>query len=160
MPLNYTSVEKVLVLNASVGSVTTINSAVISSVAGQAEALVDAKLARLYTVPVAGRPPLLESISSDLTLYRLMSRRMLSGESANDSPWPDRYKEAMELLDQLADGSLTLVSSAGALIPATPGASGMPYSNNMNYQATFTEDDMENQVVDPSKLEDIRFARD
>lgn len=160
MSLNYTTVPKVTTVNASVGSVTTINSAVIYAFAGHAEALIDAKLARLYAVPVPGSPPLLESIACDLTLYRLFTRRMLSGESANDSPWPDRYKEAMELLDQIASGELTLVNSGGVPIEATPGASGLPYSNTMNYSPTFSEDAMENQYVSPDKIEDIQNVRD
>jgi hypothetical protein len=66
----------------------------------------------------------------------------------------------MELLDQLADGSLTLVTSAGTLVVATPSTSGKPYSNNMNYSPTFSEDIPENQTISPDKIEDIQSARD
>ena len=148
--LNYTTVPSVYAAFPLIGSVTTITSAVCARVARNAESIMDAKLAKVFTVPVTGMPPVLETIANDLTLYRLLALRMFTQEQANESVWPDRYKEAMELLQEIIDGELTLVDSGGT--PITPSvAAGQFQSSTMNYLQTMDELDATRQELDPDK---------
>lgn len=158
--LSYTSVARILSINPAVGSVTTLSSASLVVFAQDAEAQINASLGKLFAVPIAGEPPLLAAIATDIALYRIFTRRILSGESANDSPWPDRYKESLEALEALASGKLALFTSSGTAITATPGDSGMPWTNTQDYNSTFTEDAPESSFIDETKLDYIRDARD
>lgn len=158
MALNYTTVADVLLTLPSIGSVTTITSDAIYSFAEKAEALIDAKLAGAYSVPVSGTPKLLTMVATDLTLYRLLTRRVFSGEQANKSEWPDKYKEAVGVLDDLAKGQLQLVTASGTLIAKLNNA--VPWSNNSGFTSTFNEDDQEQSLVDWDKLDDIAVSRE
>jgi phage gp36-like protein len=154
MALNYTTVEKILVTLPMVGSVTSITSAVLEAFAGQAEALVDAKLAKAFTVPVSGSPPLLEMLSTDIALYRLLTRRMFTQEQINKSDWPDRYKESLDTLDKLVEGELQLLTTSGDLI-APAQASAQAWSNTQTYEPTFNELPMEMQDIDANEMADL-----
>ena len=156
--LSYTSVEKMLETLPSVGSVTSITSSTLYSFAWDAETIVNAKLSKLYVVPVVGAPPVLAPISTDIALYRLLTRRIFTQEQLNKSDWPDRYKESMDLLDKIASGEVSLVSSGGAVISGGV-ITGEPWSNTLNYSPTFQEDSFESSVVDPDKLDSIVNGR-
>jgi phage gp36-like protein len=157
MTLVYTSVQKILTTLPALGSVTTITSATLAAFAQDAETLVNAKIAGAYTVPVVGAP-LLALLSTDIAIYRLMTRRLFSGQEQNKSEWPDRYKEALELLEQIGDGTLPLVTDSGATVVNDESA--LPWSNTKSFVPTFMEDGVENSRIDPNKLDYIDGLRD
>lgn len=149
---NYTNVLELLRTLPMVGSVTTIMSSDMCGFIGDAETFVDAKISTGYTVPVAGSPPILRLLSTDIALYRLLTRRVFTQEQINKSDWPDRYKEALETLDQIAEGEIPLLTSSGAQIDGVTTGSGVPTSNTMNLIPTMNERPVESQQVDPEKL--------
>lgn len=141
-----------------IGSVTTVQSADLSLIITAAESVINAKLSRVYAVPVNPAPPVLETIATDLSLYRLLALRLYTQEQMNNSVWPDRFKEANEVLDKIATGEIPLITASGTTIPAGAGTAAI-FSSTLRYQPTFTEDCPENSSVDPEKLTDIRALR-
>jgi phage gp36-like protein len=149
----YTTVNKLLLTLPMVGSVTSITSADLASFIDDADAIINSKLSKQYTVPVSGAP-LLDSLAADIALARLLTRRIFTQEQANNSTWPDEYKKALDTLDAIANGEMTLVTSAGTIIAAASTEGGV-WSNNMNYVPTMNEDDPGTNYIDSDKLTGI-----
>jgi phage gp36-like protein len=134
-------------------SVTTLTSAHIHGFAGQAESLVNAKIARRYSLPLPEVPPLLQTLSTDIGIYYLLVKRLFTQERINASPWPDRYKDALTTLDQIADGTVTLVTTAGHVIAGRTDI-GQIWSTTRHYTPTFWEGPTAEQVQDELKIAD------
>jgi phage gp36-like protein len=142
-------VDKVYQVLPLINSVTTITSADICSFCIDAESIVDARLfGGGYTVPMVG-VPLLSTLATDISIYRLLTRRVFTQEQINKSDWPDRYKEALDMLVEIQAGTLPLVTVAG-----TATDSRNAQSNTQNLVPTFSERRMERQYVDNEKLWD------
>lgn len=156
---DYTTVERVLDILPAVGSLTSITSGHLATFIEDAEADINAMIANQYAVPVSGTPPLLRSIATDLACYRVLSRRVFTQERLKDSVWPDRYKEADERLQKIAEGKIALVNSSGTLI-ATSAARAEVWSDTMDYHPTFHEGPDTSHIVDEDKLDDIAEERD
>lgn len=132
-----------------------------------AESIIDSRLAKLYTLPITTECscgdtcniPILQTIATDLSLYRLLAQRIFTQEKKNESMWPDKFKQAMELLNDIAEGSMELVTEAGEIINERTDLAGVE-SSSEDYSPTMTEDDTRFQVDDPDKIEDIRTERD
>ena len=157
-PFSYSTVSDLYFLAPEVGSLTALASADVAGFGGKAQEWVDAKVAKLYTLPFATTPKPLQSITEDIALYYLY-RRLYTSERFNDSPWPDRYKEAMTMLDLIASGDLTLVSSDGSVVAGRTDIVEV-WSNTMNYAPTFSELGQYDQVRDPDKLDNEADRRD
>jgi len=155
---DYTSVAAVLALVPMVGSVTSVMSADIVTFINAAESIVNAKVSKAYTVPVTPAPPLLETLTVDLTVYRLLSLRFFTQEQMNRSVWPDRFKESLAILNDIGAGKVPLLTGSGTVIESDKGAAAMS-SSTLNYQQTFTEDDPERSFVDTDKITAIRAVR-
>ena len=137
LPVNYTTITNVLLTRTELGSITTLSSAMIYQEIGKVEATINARLAKLYAVPVTPTPPLLETLATDLTVYKLLADRSLfKTERLKDSPWFELQRQAWALVDQLAEGKITLITSAGAVVKAT-GTQIEAYSTTMTYDPTF-----------------------
>lgn len=133
-------------------STSLVSSATVLTMLNRADAIINGKLAAAYSVPVSNCP-LLETIATDLACYGLL-RRSFTGEQKNASDWPAKYKESMELLDDIAQGGMTLVTSAGTAIARSSSA---VWSSSQNYLPTFHEGD--DHFVDPDKLIDLEDER-
>lgn len=138
-------------------SKTNITSSELSGYINKAEAIVNGKLAMRYTVPITDPCPLLETLATDLSVYFSL-RRTFSQEKKNESEWPRTYKDSLQMITDIGAGKMILTNSAGAIIAQRTDIIDV-WSNNMDYEATFTEDDMINQVDDSDKIDDIRDAR-
>ncbi len=162
LPVSYTSVNDVLTLVPKIGSASTITSAHVYAHAGLAEALINGKLARRFTIPptdTGSVPPLLAAIAADLTAYRVLGMRVFIQEKQNKSEWPDRYKEALETLKALESGEMELLAVDNSVI--APRTDLMEcWSNNMGYTSTFNEASFEASIQDEDKIDDIVDARD
>jgi phage gp36-like protein len=141
-----------------IGSLTDITSADLAQFMVDAEAEVNAMIARQYTTPVSGSA-LLEAAATDISIYRLYSRRVFPGQKLKDSDWPDRYKEARDVLKMVAAGEMILVDSAGKIITARTDVAEV-FSSTEDYQPTFTELGAVRDRIDPDKLEDLADERD
>jgi phage gp36-like protein len=153
--LNYTTVPRIISALPLLNDATQVTSADLATFAEDAEAIVDAKIAVRYSVPVAGPPAILTTIAGDLAIYRVLALRLFTSEAMNDSPWPGRYKEAMVLLDQIAAGDMALVSSGEVLIGAET-VVGEIWSSTSGYVPTFSELPSHEQQVDTDKLDALR----
>lgn len=158
--VSYTTVEKVLATLPNVASRSNITSADIADFISRGETIINAKLAKSYSLPFTAAVPILETISTDIGTYLLLSRRFFTQEKQNSSAWVDRFRESVKLLDDIADGEMALVGADGAVIEGGGGVS-VAWSNTMNYNPTFYEDpDSLNGMIDCDKVEDSRDTRD
>lgn len=154
----YTDVARVLSAEPPLTTVTSMTSAQLFLYVADAESIVNAMLARTYTVPVTGSPPVLVAISTDLSIYRAL-RRVFSGERMKDSQWVKSFKDAMDMLGEIARGEIPLVTASGALIESRSDYAQV-YSSTQNYVPTFSELDMVFSEVDPGKIDDLLAERD
>jgi phage gp36-like protein len=155
LPVNYTTVGNVLLTRTELGSITALSSAMIYQAIGKVESMLNARLTKLYVVPIVPTPPLLETLATDLTVYKLLAELSLfKTERLKDSPWFELQKQAWLVIDQLASGAVTLTSSAGAVV-TTRSDQVVAYSTTMNYDATFHDcGSMEEFVDDAQKAID------
>ncbi len=158
--LLYTSVERLTSVLPMVGSITDLRSADIADqFALPVESQINGALAQLYSVPLSPVPDVIRGIADDLTLYRILTRRVFTQQQLKNSTWPDRFKEAKDLLDAIAKGAVLLVTSGGVVIDADSGRAAAS-SDKTNYNPTFTEDDPTTWLPDSSKIDDIRSDRE
>lgn len=158
MPL-YSTVSHMLATIPVVSSRTNATSADLSVFLTRAEGVMDAKLAKRYALPLTGSYQILNHVATDLSCYYFLSRRVFTQERANDSTWPDRFKESMELLDSIASGEIPLVGADGAVLSPSSALLHV-WSSTEDYEPTMTEDIEANQVVDPDKIDDLRADRE
>jgi len=158
---DYTNETRVYDLEPMIGSLSDLTSAqLVSAFINPAEAEMNSRLSRRYTVPVPGTIPLLQAIADDLSVYRALSRRVFSQDQLKESAWPDRFKESMDVLNEIASGKIFLVDSAGAII-ATKTNVANAQTNNMTYQSTFHEGgSWADQIKDKDKTDDLLDDRD
>lgn len=124
-----------------------------------AEAEINAKLAKLYAVPVSDAP-ILTTIAIDLTLYRILSRRTFPTTMLKDSEWVDRYRESRDLLDDMAAGKTELVDSSGSLVAARTDVA-IVESSTQDYLPTYHEGGSDlDQILDEDKNDDLLDERD
>jgi len=154
----YTTVSNVLLTVPAIGSMSNMTSSAIATFIGYSDAEINARLSGSYTVPVSGTVPVLEVISTDMTVERILSRRAFTGEKANRSDWVDRFKQARELLDTIAQGKTSLLYEDGSRV--SEAANSGPWSSTTGYTPTFDVDAMDNSVVDPARIDAVRGAKD
>jgi phage gp36-like protein len=159
MPVVYSNVQNVLNTFPNVQSRSNITSAHIFEFLSRGESIIDTKLAKTYALPFTNTIPVLETLSTDIGAYLLLSRRFFTQERSNSSEWVDRFKESFELLDQIANGEYPLIDASGNLVEGKHSAMQV-WSNTQNYHPTMHEDDPLNQVIDSDKTEENRNDRD
>jgi len=141
-----------------IGSLSNLTSAQTYGYAGGAEAKMNTKLVKYYVLPFTLAVPVLQTIATDLTIYDLLVKRIFTGEKLEKSPWPDRYKEVMDLLDNIASGETPLVAEDGSIIAARTDTVEV-WSSTKDYLPTFHEDRDVNQIQDEDKIDGIRGDR-
>lgn len=122
--------ELIQISNPTDPTATTVNATRVDNAIADIGALIDAKLAPRYTVPLTTVPLVLLNIACDLVRARLYDDRI-----------PDRIAEreraALKLLDQVGEGKLTLGLDAAA--QATPPSDG---PQSFSGTAVFTADSL------------------
>jgi len=94
-------------LSADSGS--TPDAAVVSDAISKADAEIDSYLGVKYQVPVSPTPPRVQSLSVDIALFYLYSRRSVAPELREQN-----YKRAVMFLRSVADGKAVILDSSGA----------------------------------------------
>lgn len=164
LPVAYTTVDDVLRVATAVGSISNVNSVIVYGFIGEAEAMLNARLANLYTLPISGANPgsgsypLLQVLATDLTIYRMMSRRIMAMDRANKSAWIDRFSEANSVTWEVQIGRLPIVDSSGSVLARN--ATMQVWSNTSAYLPTFDVGDQFWQDLDKTRLYDIESAKD
>src|SRR3990167_2648891 len=158
-PVSYSSVSLMMTVLPDLGSVTTLTSAHLANFAGAAQAQVNARIARHYSLPLASEIPELQRLTTDIAIYYTLTRRLFTQERLNSSLWPDRYKEALETLSEIADGTIPLIDASGTILGARVDVAEV-WSTTKEYVPTFHEGGWPEQVQDLDKLEDEAARRD
>lgn len=81
---------------------------VVAEAISRADAEIDAACGLRYTVPLAPVPERVKTLSADLAIYHLYSRRSVAPEV-----WRQKYQDALAFLKQVAAGQATLAGSGG-----------------------------------------------
>jgi phage gp36-like protein len=119
----------------------------------KAEGEINAKLASRYTVPFSrdAVPLVIKSIAQDISLYFIL-RRLYTQNKKDKNPWLDEWKEAREMLDELAKGTMTLVDNSGAVIGQSTTQMKI-WSNVTDFNPAMDHRDVTKQRIDPDRLE-------
>tara|TARA_Y100000310_G_scaffold171492_2_gene171694 strand:+ start:8002 stop:8508 length:507 start_codon:yes stop_codon:yes gene_type:complete len=153
MALSYTDVDRIHNMVPQIGSLTSLTSAQTVELAEYGEAELNARIVKMYSVPVSGVIPLLQSLATDMAVYNVLAKRVFTNERLKDSVWPDRFKDALEVADRIAEGEITLVDSAGNIIGANTSTSELKTTTD-GYTPTFTDGiNFKDMVHDPDKVE-------
>ena len=91
-------------------------------------------------------PAIIKSLAEDIASYYVM-RGLYSGKMPSTNEWINRYKEAKDTLEKIAEGTLQIEGIALKV--------GIIQSSTKDYKRTFDERDETNWKTDPDKLEDL-----
>ena len=95
--------------------------AVVDRHIARADALINSKISKRYSTPITPTPPLLASLSEDITTY-YSYRSFYSQDNYNKYDNFDELKNmALDTLEQLRQGEIDLVDSSGGVIPEREG---------------------------------------
>lgn len=158
LPVSYTSVEYIRYVVPEISSISTVTSLHLAHYAGKAQAEMNAKLSLRYSIPFTVDIPILTTIATDLACYYALSRKPLIGAASKADPWLDRFKEARDMLDKLADGTYELVDASNQVLGQRSDVMQF-YSNTKGYQPTFDERDPEAWATDQDKLDDLEDSK-
>ena len=154
-PVSYTTVSDILNTLPAINSITNIASADIAYYAGKVESKMNAKLAQGFALPFTSDINVLTTLATDLSCYEIMAKRLFVQGFSKESPWPDRFKEAEEMLDDIVQGKYPLLDSSNTIIETKDTGNFLVKSNTQGYEPTFTEMDDTLNRVDPDKLDDL-----
>jgi phage gp36-like protein len=116
----------------------------------RADNYIDSKLAFKYQVPFSAAHPLLRDISANLSAYLVLRTIYVKHVGTPNSTWVDIFKnDAIGKLNELIDGSLSLVDSSGNIV-STKGTYGIKITT-ADFDATFTEGDETEWSLDSRK---------
>ena len=108
--------EAMLIMATDDENTNAVNEQRINEAITQADAEIDSYCAQQYATPFTTVPPVIKKCSVDIAIYNLYSRRVEAIPETRST----RYKDAVRLLRDIADGSVSLnVSTA----PSTEGFS-------------------------------------
>lgn len=125
----------------------------------RADNLINSKIAKRYDVPFTTTPPIIKTLSEDITSY-FTYRSVFSGDNQNDNQWTDKFKDAVEILDQIRDGKMDLIDTSGSLVPErSTTASTIVDSNTRQYAPFFNVDTSTSWEHDPDLLDEVEDDR-
>jgi phage gp36-like protein len=151
MPI-YTTVQNVLDLYPRVGSLSSITSASVAFYIDQAENEINGYLINNYSMPFSATPPLIQSLSTEYGLVKLLER-FFTQETGSDNAWVSARREYVQnQLTMINSGDLGLYTSSLELIAYNPDDA--PFSNTMDYNPAFNMLNSTHQQLDGDRLED------
>lgn len=92
---------------------TNITSATITAYMADSEAVINAKVADIYTLPLSGTSELIEALSRAITVGLLYANEYGEESQNTDKGWQERLKWAMDVLDQIQQNKMKLYTTAG-----------------------------------------------
>ena len=162
LPVSYTSVTRINSAFPMISSVSNITSAVVAQYAGDVEARINAMISKRYHLPLAVECPLLIAVATRESIYAIaLGRALVQFPPAQQGQHPlqVQHKDDKDVLEKLMKGDIQLVDSSGGVLAADTTQLQI-FSTTMNYFPTFHEGEMEDQIQDPSKIDDLLSARD
>lgn len=127
----------------------------------RSDSLVDAAISKRYSIPQSPTPPLLATISDDITAW-MTFRSYYTQDNHNTFDHFDEMKEkAFETLSMIREGEIDLFDTAGSLITEKTAelANSIVDSNTIDFQSVFDMDDIFSSKVDTDLLDDIAGKR-
>lgn len=124
------------------------------------EGEINGALAARYTVPFPTSQLPLEPIKTIATLLagHALLRSRITQEDPNRSDWVEGLRTRGEkLLDQLVEGTLSIVTTSGAVVGAS-GRTAAVWSNTSQFKPTADLRDPIQQRVDPDRLDAMDAA--
>ncbi len=153
---NYGNADGVFDLYPKIGSVSTVTTPVIDTYITRTEGEINMRIAHRYTVPVSGGSPVLKDIAETLVVGRLMRRFFGSDDQVLADKW---LEDANKLLEMIATGSASLVTSGGTLISADLTTTA-PWSNTKDYTPIFSILPARDAWPDPDRMDEEEVKRD
>lgn len=154
---SFTNVQAVIDIYPAVGSASAVNSATIFGYIEDVTNEIDSKIGRRYTLPISSGAPVLQSIAKRMSLYDLLTIRVMaewSKEDMKNASFFERLKEAREQLDAIAAGTQLIYNSSGTLITQRTDIVEV-WSNTKDYNQTFHEGSQYDTVQDTDKIDTI-----
>jgi phage gp36-like protein len=137
----------------------TVAPTILTAYINDAEAVINGYIAKQYTVAsiTVARPPLLQTIAKDLTIYYALIDSY-TRDNSNLNDWLETKKtNAMSLLEAIADDKVRLVASSGANID--PAVNVNMKSSLSGVNLTFNMDDELEWRVPQTLLDSIDADR-
>ena len=136
--------------------------AVIDSHIPRADAIINGKCARRYSLPFAdtatSTPPLIRTLSQDMTAW-MCYRSLFTKDSTNRNEYlDDLYKVAGETLQDIRDGKIDIANSAGSVV-SEAGGSDRVYSTTEGHAPFFERDDELNWKFDKDLVDGVTDLR-
>lgn len=141
-----------------VGSVTNLSSADKASFIDDAESVLEAKVAKKYTIPVSDSP-YFNKLARDAALCEILGKRVFTQERQNQSEWVSTFCQAYDRADEVAAGKIPLITSSGDLVTTRNDVTEV-WSNTMDYAPTFDELGRLDHIVDEDKKDDLKDDKD
>lgn len=123
----------------------------------RAESLVNARVAQRYGLPFAVVPPLIRTVTQDIATWMAI-RGTLNQDGKVKNVYLDSYEKAMEILEEIVDGSITLVDTNGSVLDSI--AEDRFVSSTENRSPIFGLDDAVNWQRDADEIEETQASRD
>lgn len=116
------------------------------------DSFVDAYLAKRYVTPITPVPSMITQISSDLTIFNMMTEKQVQVPDSFQA----RYDRSIKTLEMLRDGDMVLPDAVSI---ATAGDN-EAWSPNQDFHSTFSPvlDELD-QAADSDWIEDARDVR-
>lgn len=113
------------------------------------ESFVDAYLAKRYLVPITPVPSMITQITSDLTIFNMMTEKQVQVPDSFQA----RYDRSLKTLEMLRDGEMVLPSDVAIAAAGDNEA----WSAQQDFHSTFSPvlDELEQRVDDDWVQEDI-----
>lgn len=129
----------------------------------RADNIINGKIAQRYSISgfnTSGSvPPMLKTLSEDIASY-FTYRSLYSSDNQNFNEWTDKFKMAVEMLDQIRESELDLVNSTGAIIPdRTTATIDKIISTTEDYQPFFDIDEPTDWKNDEDREDEVKDAR-
>ena len=111
----YTTVNNVLALYPRIGSYSSISSSAIAFYITQAENEVNAYLANNYTLPFSSTPPMVETLSTEYSLVKILER-FFTQEVGSRNEWVGERKNfVFDMLNKINMGDIGLIHQVSLL---------------------------------------------
>ena len=156
----YSSVTAILIVCPGMADTSTV-SEVISRHIVRADAVIDGKLSKRYSVPFSPTPPMLAVLSEDIATYYTYKTYYRNDNTNRLEDQKEIYTEAMVILDEIRDGKIDLVNTAGSVIAenTVDTETGVLDSTTKDYQPMFDVDSELNWSFDSDLIDDIADKR-
>ena len=129
----------------------------------RADNFINSKIVNRYDISgfdtTGSVPPLLKTLSEDIATFFTM-RNNYSNDNQNYNEWVEKYKDAIDMLDEIREGNMDLVNTTGSQIAIrTDEALQEVESSTEDYQSFFDEDGPLDWKVDATKIDNIDSDR-